>query len=96
MCSNDFATVGAEIPIFCAVAGIETIRLRCMCWKTRRTEAAGAAQRFDLLLMFLKECKSTTAGNARAYDSTEATAVSNRCKHAGSWMLEKRRWGHCP
>ena len=41
MCSNDLATVGAEIPIFFAVRGIETMGLRCMCWKTRRTEAAG-------------------------------------------------------
>jgi hypothetical protein len=41
MCSNDFAAVGAEILIFRAVAGIDAIGLCCMCWKTRRTEAAG-------------------------------------------------------
>jgi len=41
MCISDFVTVGAEIPILLAVVGIATIGFRCMCWKTRRTEAAG-------------------------------------------------------
>lgn len=42
---SDFATVGAEMPVFFAVAGIATMGLRCMCWKTRRTEAAGRLPR---------------------------------------------------
>ncbi len=35
MCSSDFATVTAEMPIFSAATGIARIGLRCRCSKTR-------------------------------------------------------------
>ena len=35
MCSRDFATVGAEMPMLRAVAGIDTMGLRRRCSNTR-------------------------------------------------------------
>jgi hypothetical protein len=62
MCIIDFVTVGAEIPIFLEVVGIAAIGFRCMCWKTHRTEAAGPAQAFDLLLILFEERDDTASG----------------------------------
>jgi hypothetical protein len=54
MCSNDFATVGAEMPIFPAAPGIETMGLRCMLEDSKHGRRR-LAQSFDLSLMFLEE-----------------------------------------
>ncbi len=62
MCPRDFATVGAEIPIFSAVDGIETIGLRCMCRKTRSAEAPGRPSVSIAPLMSFQKRHDTARG----------------------------------
>jgi len=78
MCSSDFATVGAEIPIFWAVVGIETMGLRCMCWNAQH-RGGMPAQSFNPALVLFEQRNDATRS---------ACSLIRRLFHAGEKEFE--------